>query len=137
MCHSADTECDARAKVVTAVTMDRGWGSFPKLQSAELDLAVAGEAVFEVVLRAWHIVLSSDSCYRSGFTVVFGNLATPKSKFVRSPAFFPGAGISLAVSGLCHLKARLATSPMIRSNCSCETSPGNGIASSPVPHTAE
>ena len=55
--HSAATGCDARAKVVTAVTMDRGWWSFPKLQSADLDLAVAGEAVFEVVLQAWHIVL--------------------------------------------------------------------------------
>jgi hypothetical protein len=55
--HSADTECDARAKVVTAVTMDKGWWRFPKLESADLDLAVPGEAFFEGVLWIWHDAL--------------------------------------------------------------------------------
>src|ERR1700722_5626185 len=80
---------------------------------------------------------ATHDCYRSGCKVVFGNSRVPKLKSVRSPAFLPGAGISLAVRGLCHLKARLARSPMILPNCSCETSPGNGIVSNPVPQTAE
>jgi len=37
------------------------------------------------------VLASSEACYRSGFKIVFGNLAMPKSKSVRSPAFLPGA----------------------------------------------
>src|SRR3954471_10781722 len=54
-----------------------------------------------------------------------------------SPALFPGTGISLAVSGLCHLNARVATSPMILASCCSETSPGRGTVSRPVPQTDE
>src|SRR2546421_4742 len=59
------------------------------------------------------------------------------SNSVISPQPLPRTGSSLAESGLCHLNARLAMSPMMRESCSALMSPGSGTVSRPVPHTAE
>src|SRR6266571_3856336 len=56
---------------------------------------------------------------------------------VKSPGPLPATGKSRAESGLCHFTARLATSPMMRESCSAVMSPGSGMVSRPVPHTAE
>src|SRR5712692_10179106 len=58
------------------------------------------------------------------------------SNSVLSPGFLPLTGRRRAESGLCHLTARLAMSPMISSSCCSLTSPGSGTVSRPVPHTA-
>src|SRR4029453_1976655 len=56
---------------------------------------------------------------------------------VVSPAFFPGAGNSRAASGFFHLKARVATSPIMRAIVSSLVSPGSGTVSTPPAQTAE
>src|SRR5580658_10860050 len=56
---------------------------------------------------------------------------------VRSPTFFPFTGSSRAVNGFFHFTAKLATSPRMRSICRALASPGIGMVSRPVPHTAE
>src|SRR5229473_3088156 len=58
------------------------------------------------------------------------------SNSVLSPGFLPLTGRRRAESGLCHLTARLAMSPMMSSSCCSVTSPGSGTVSRPVPHTA-
>ena len=45
---------------------------------------------------------------------------------VISPAFFPGAGSSRAASGLFHLNAKVATSPMMRAMALSLVSPASG-----------
>jgi hypothetical protein len=59
-----------------------------------------------------------------------------KSNAVMSPARRPGIGIRRAVSGLRNAPASAATSASIPAIDSTGVSPGNGMVSSPVPHTA-
>jgi hypothetical protein len=53
------------------------------------------------------------------------------------PGPFPLTGSNRADKGLCHFQANAATSPKIAASCLREMSPGSGMVSSPVPHTAE
>ena len=54
-----------------------------------------------------------------------------------SPACFPGAGNSRTASGLFHLNASVATSPMILAIVSSLVSPASGTVSTPPAQTAE
>src|SRR5215467_6434780 len=68
-------------------------------------------------------------------TRTFTRYGLPNS--VISPAFFPFTGSRRAESGLCHLTARLAISPIMPASSASEISPGSGTASSPVLQTEE
>ncbi|HNW14203.1 MAG TPA: hypothetical protein PKG92_05920 [Anaerolineaceae bacterium] len=56
---------------------------------------------------------------------------------MKSPADFPGMGMSLAVSGLSSRMDIAAMSINTDRNCSMEVSPGRGMVSRPVPQWVE